>query len=356
MRGHGIMGRLWLTARAMRRTIYFVLACATTLITSPARAYLYEVATFSTTEDFYPDLTLLSSPPSGNFTDSNFNVPLVQYGTVTTSRLSEGWPISTTVLQSVDIQASNAPASGPATSLLPGLQPYDPISYSAYTYIGLDAPGTVLYSKAPPPPTASSLYISVAPGGPNSISGKPTSISASAIVSIAPPSNYESVITLPEGVQTLTGAAASLHYSSFQWEQTITIPAPSPYYECTNLNCKLAPPENVKGTTLDPPQYGYTYCNPTAVGYVKGDCSLNNPFYPSQLSNTSIGFYDQPIDTCLFGGPTQNSCNGHQALPPSVLGFTTSLVGIPENGGLPLIFSISTGSITIAGPMDRGEE
>jgi hypothetical protein len=143
--------------KLMRRFNLLVVVWAMILVGSWARAAqagpLYEVATFSTTEQFYDDASpFIPAEPLGRYTDSNSlqGLPYVQYSSGTASRQPEGWPIATTVLQSVVIQAEPAPPNAKAISLRDGINPYAPTFYQASFYSGPATAGTAFYSNPAP--------------------------------------------------------------------------------------------------------------------------------------------------------------------------------------------------------------
>ncbi len=185
----------------------------------------------------------------------------------------------------------------------------------------------------PPPAASPSLYVTL------SLSPNERTIYATPTISTAPPpqpagwlaTNF--VTTLPSNATTIQQAATDLGYSSFQWQQIITIPVPSPYFGCTDPTCDIA--QNVVGTSFDPPVYGWDYCHPGTVAYAqlparyKFDCTQNFPYYPDFFGNTT--FTDTPTDTCLSGG-TGNGCGGETASEGEVLDFSTFLIGVPTLG------------------------
>lgn len=81
-----------------------------------------------------------------------------------------------------------------------------------------------------------SLYLVYYPGGPNSLSGLPTSMNAYLTIAVTPPTAPSGGKTikidenLPVGTTTLQQAASDLHFIGFDWVQTITIPDPSPHF------------------------------------------------------------------------------------------------------------------------------
>jgi hypothetical protein len=194
-----------------------------------------------------------------------------------------------------------------------------------------------------PASAASNLYVDITPT--DSYRGIDTAMTATATIAAAPPdanSYLVPLISLPSGTTTLQQAANDLGYSSITWSQQITIPAPSPYYACDNLACTSV--TNITGTSYDPSQYGWTYCNPNSVNLVgvltsnllydaslAGDCSTSSPYYPPELltnGGSSLGFIDIPADSCLFNG-SGIGCNGMTESSDTPLMFTTELVGEP---------------------------
>jgi hypothetical protein len=304
------------------------------LVTTHAKSEpLFEIVTFTQSLQFYQNLPQIpTNPPS--YMDANINVPIVNYigdGYYQGS----GYLIDTSTLQSVIIQDTNVtPPDGPLITL--GGISVDATVYDGYTYSGPDPAGTVLYQNTPP--SSPSLYVTgPSLGGPLSNSKMPTSITAAATISTVPIPNSVPILTLPSGVTTLQEAAKDTGYSGFDWVQQVTVPTPSPYYECSNSACSSL--INISGFYSDPPEYGYSYCNPNNTNLshpydsTEGACVNNYPYYYplTDVASSTLDFYDAPADTCLFALlSTDNGCGGAAAFLPLV--FTTELVGITENG------------------------
>lgn len=204
-----------------------------------------------------------------------------------------------------------------------------------------------------PPATAPSLYLTVSPGaegGVFSLSGQPTDIIASAVIATTPPPNSVKLqlpISLPAGTTTIQQAVTALGYTSLDWAQFITVPQPSDFYECTDIQCSST--QIIGGTYSDPPIYGYNYCNINSKTFEgELDCSEAYPYYYSLADaednpcilvlgvgncglhlispdGTTLNFYDLPAD------PVASASNP--------LGFITQLVGIPENGGQDVVLA-----------------
>jgi PEP-CTERM motif len=294
---------------------------------------LIEEAILTQNLAFYPDGSLLTNAiPDGSYQDGLLDIPYVQYSLVGVQQGS-GFIIDTTTLQSVTIHAGNTlPPDGP-------LESFAGFDYYATVYEGdiFSGPGsevgTTLYSNAPPPPPPTpSLYVILT----ETISSKSpdffTTMQAMPTVSVGPPKALPGTVetdfisSLPSNVTTVQQAANALGYSGFRWEQTVTIPSPSPYFECTDPQCDPPGEENVVGRSADPPQYGWDYCNPHSLFKTRDfDCSTIFPYYAQFLPNS--GFKDTPADPCLPGG-SGAGCGGETANLGEALQFDTTLVGV----------------------------
>jgi hypothetical protein len=196
---------------------------------------------------------------------------------------------------------------------------------------------------------------------------------ATAMVSTTPPEADSVKVSashnLPSNVQTLQDAASQLGYEGFDWLQEITVPTPSPLFACNDPSCSSN--SNVSGTYLDPPKFGYDYCNSRSPEFdERNDCSASNPYYypltnaindPSNFcihfetngscidylrtfDGTTLNFFDAPADPCLFGGSIIAQlafCGGQSAPSVSALDFTTELVGVDSAGGMHLLFDFT---------------
>jgi hypothetical protein len=155
----------------------------------------------------------------------------------------------------------------------------------------------------------------------------------------------------------LEESANACHFQGFNWQQTLTVPDPSPYRSGLDHS-------TLTGSFPDPPQGGYFienrlvftdsypfYYSPSdlASGILPDPLDLNpkkvcNQFSPLFVqTSTSLNFFDVRIDHCLPGPtrlPPDALCNGKLANPGSVLSFTTSLVGVlPGNVPSPPLFT-----------------
>ena len=138
--------------------------------------------------------------------------------------------------------------------------------------------------------------------------------------------NIVSTFTPNQG-QTLSHAAATCGFTSFNWQQLITnLPLPNTFFD-TNFNNLTAPlPFN------DPPPQGYTYQSPKYNAvllpvyfniFAPPDFDLSLAF--NQTAYT-LRFSDNPADPCLYGSML-NTC-GVTSPQGAVLSFSTHLVGV----------------------------
>ena len=379
-------------AAVMRRINLLVVVCAMIFLGPQARStQLFEVARFTSTENLYSSSEVNAfeqNPfPEGFYSDGLVKAPLIgNYARAVDFPL-----VTTTVLQSVEItDVEPLPSeNGPLVPFVVDgvtVDEFDANNYIEYEYSGPDPAGTVLYTNPatpppcdscnPPPPTcgasslassglslassgassdscgppASYLYVDITTSyDPSDPTTSPTKITAVATIAPSPPSPDSWFVGLPKqlppGMTTLDQVASFLGYSSLQWSQQVTIPAPSPAFACTDIDCTDF--KNITGQSFDAPEFGWTYCNPKSLGlkgvsvlsggvlpdpalYGGGDCRFYYPFYPSSASPTSLTYSDNPTDPCLFGG-SGLGCNGMtetsvNALP---LAFMTELVGVP---------------------------
>lgn len=164
----------------------------------------------------------------------------------------------------------------------------------------------------------------------------------------------------------IAAAETACGVAGFDWVQTVTIPAPSRFEACTDVSCSSLTLQNVTGVTSDPPEFGWSYCNPNSLTYDPtkfGNCLNNYPFYypnpvnaidvPPQVycieyasnnpgapcvatfqnDDAAINFFDTPSDQCLPPGGYYLLGLPYCVDPPgSAEQFTTQLVGVSAGG------------------------
>jgi hypothetical protein len=204
-----------------------------------------------------------------------------------------------------------------------------------------------------------SLYLTYHLSG-SSLFGEATDIGASLVLAATAPANSVKVPgTLPANTTSLNEAASALGYVGFDWVQTITsLPNPSPFSQCANIQCSASIPLSGNAVPfLDPVENGYTYCATT-------NCATAFPFYYTLSSVTdnsnpcikysgsacittltpngdsTLNFFDAPADACisspgglpsvawLTNASIRSLCGGETTQTNSPIDFTTELVGV----------------------------
>lgn len=176
-----------------------------------------------------------------------------------------------------------------------------------------------------------------------------------------------------QGAMTLKDAIAACSFKGFEWQQeVIALPCPSPFVPkknpalglgsqnfCTDHKSLTA---SAPITFLDPPDGGYTYFDLIPNGsnydpfpfYYPKDLVINEEQTPSGSTNLRLGgaaillvtlddkrlsFFDAPSNPCLPGATSSDNvafCGGQTASAKPFMGFTTTLVGISDDGTRPL--------------------
>jgi hypothetical protein len=143
--------------------------------------------------------------------------------------------------------------------------------------------------------------------------------------------DISTTVTFTPNGFSLADAAVICGFRDFDWQQWIThLPAPSPYFQVGNPTTPLTAPPPF----LDPPPGGYRL-------HGKDFPSQSYPFYYTfyalelldhQLTPSTLEFFDDPQDPCLFGGSGVD-CDGNTAAPDdSFVSFTTHLAGVGVDG------------------------
>ena len=154
--------------------------------------------------------------------------------------------------------------------------------------------------------------------------------------------------------------------TSFNWHQTMTPTAPSPYYTCDNSGCSMHTQVVPNVTYDDPPINGWDYCNlsttnrwkiPGIFGGALG-CDTNPYYINPATAGPNLMFMDSPSDPCLLnpdgtdssawlrnptyrnGFTVQQRCN---VIAPAAgeLDFKTTLIGVTSGGAVPLPYTFT---------------
>ena len=139
-------------------------------------------------------------------------------------------------------------------------------------------------------------------------------------------------------VNSLTSAATECGFDAFNWQQQTNAAPPSETWE------------------LDPPQGGYSYCNPTSTDYnpIQHDCTQN---YPYLFPSTGINQQNYCIEYFKNGNCETYMNDSDEVLnffdsPEAPGGFLTQLVGVMPDGTPDLLPFDFTWSDTFSGTLE----